>query len=976
MRAGPDHEATGAGPSRAASAAILLAAACLAALLASCYGSALFADGQFAYRDASHYYYPLYLRVQQEWRAGRLPLWDPHQNAGAPLLGNPTAAVLYPGKLVFAALPYPWALRAYVVLHTALACLGMGLLLRWWGVGASGATLGALAYGFGAPILFLHCNVVYLVGAAWMPLGLREADRWLRAGRRPAIPGLAAVLALQVLGGDPQAAYLTALASGGYALGLGWADRPGSRPVARLGPKLAGAVVGWSVLAIAAAPWLPASRSLTFEAVRIAAWLAVGAVVVVRCRRDAPGRRLLARLGGLIAAGVLGLALSGAQTVPALEQAWRSVRASEVSPLDEYAGRYELEPIRAVEWVWPNVFGPFFDAPRYWLQLLPPRGDHSIWVPSLYLGGLATCLALGAFGFRGGPPWRAWLSALAVAGVLASLGTATSPLAWWSGPAASGTGGDPARRGVGGVYWALTTLLPAFGAFRFPAKLLSVTTLALAALAGLGWERITSGRSTRARAIAVALLVASVTALILSLAGRTALVAALAARAERPDVLFGPRDVPGAVDALQQSLLHGSLALAGAVALLAVAPRRPRVAGPAALVALTVDLALANSGLVLTVPQSEFDAVSKGLEAIREAERAEPTGGPFRVHHLGYWAPPGWSESGSPDRWREWVARERDTLVPLHGITRGVEYTYTAESATQSYDYWLFFRPFPLRLDPRAAASLQAEPGLSIRYYPRRGFDLWNTRYFILPAYAAGWTAPERSYAAFLEQTELVYPPPEALRGAGSGEARRRWLEQEDVQVRRNRAAFPRAWIVHEARFRKPIVGLAEEDRAASMADLLYQGDALWNVPGRPVLDLRRAAILEVDDPRAVAARLPGAPAANEAGESVTVRESGPQRVVLSAVLERPGLVVLADLFDPGWRLAIDGIPAPILKANRLMRAALVDAGTHTLVFTYDPSSVRIGAGASAAGLLTIILLGSCRPRGPRRDRSRRGGSG
>ena len=26
-----------------------------------------------------------------------------------PLLGNPTAAVLYPGKLVFAVLPYPWA---------------------------------------------------------------------------------------------------------------------------------------------------------------------------------------------------------------------------------------------------------------------------------------------------------------------------------------------------------------------------------------------------------------------------------------------------------------------------------------------------------------------------------------------------------------------------------------------------------------------------------------------------------------------------------------------------------------------------------------------------------------------------------------------------------------------------------------------------------------------------------------------------
>ena len=36
-----------------------------------------------------------------------------------PLLGNPTAAVLYPGKLVFAILPYAWGARTYVVAHSA-----------------------------------------------------------------------------------------------------------------------------------------------------------------------------------------------------------------------------------------------------------------------------------------------------------------------------------------------------------------------------------------------------------------------------------------------------------------------------------------------------------------------------------------------------------------------------------------------------------------------------------------------------------------------------------------------------------------------------------------------------------------------------------------------------------------------------------------------------------------------------------------
>jgi uncharacterized membrane protein YfhO len=79
--------------------------------------------------------------------------------------------------------------------------------------------------------------------------------------------------------------------------------------------------------------------------------------------------------------------------------------------------------------------------------------------------------------------------------------------------------------------------------------------------------------------------------------------------------------------------------------------------------------------------------------------------------------------------------------------------------------------------------------------------------------------------------------------------------------------------------------------------------------------------------------------------------------VVVEATLRRPGLVVLADTFDPGWRLTIDGRPAPILRANLLMRAAAVDAGSHTLVYTYEPTSVRIGAWTSLAGLVVLAGL-------------------
>ena len=67
-----------------------------------------------------------------------------------------------------------------------------------------------------------HCNIIYLVGAAWLPLGMRAIDRWVRLGRRWGLFELSIVLALQMLGGDPQAAYLLGLAAGGYAFGIVW----------------------------------------------------------------------------------------------------------------------------------------------------------------------------------------------------------------------------------------------------------------------------------------------------------------------------------------------------------------------------------------------------------------------------------------------------------------------------------------------------------------------------------------------------------------------------------------------------------------------------------------------------------------------------------------------------------------------------------------------------------------------------------
>jgi len=50
-------------------------------------------------------------------------------------------------------------------------------------------------------------------------------------------------------------------------------------------------------------------------------------------------------------------------------------------------------------------------------------------------------------------------------------------------------------------------------------------------------------------------------------------------------------------------------------------------------------------------------------------------------------------------------------------------------------------------------------------------------------------------------------------------------------------------------------------------------------------------------------------------------------------------LLVLHDIYYPGWRAIIDGTPTPIYRANILFRAIEMPKGKHTVRFEYAPFS-------------------------------------
>jgi hypothetical protein len=213
-----------------------------------------------------------------------------------------------------------------------------------------------------------------------------------------------------------------------------------------------------------------------------------------------------------------------------------------------------------------------------------------------------------------------------------------------------------------------------------------------------------------------------------------------------------------------------------------------------------------------------------------------------------------------------------------------------------------------------------------------------------------------RGFASFMFESRSIYPAPDRFNGPKGTEEGLDWAQNKDFQVRRNLLEFPRAWVVHDVRMTLPLAGLSRETRSAAYQEILYAGDRIWTDSTQRVYDPRIVAWISSDDVSAIRPYLSGDKP--RASETVKVEYPSPQKAVLEVNLESRGLVVLADVYYPGWELTVDGEPTPIYRVNGAMRGAALGKGPHTLVYTYNPRSFRVGTIVSIAGIATFLVLG------------------
>jgi hypothetical protein len=86
-----------------------------------------------------------------------------------------------------------------------------------------------------------------------------------------------------------------------------------------------------------------------------------------------------------------------------------------------------------------------------------------------------------------------------------------------------------------------------------------------------------------------------------------------------------------------------------------------------------------------------------------------------------------------------------------------------------------------------------------------------------------------------------------------------------------------------------------------------------------------------------------------------------PNRIVIEADLEAPGLLVLSEVWYPGWRAKASGEDVSILRVEGTLRGIYLDPGSYTVEFRYSPWTVWVGFAISGCTALAPLAYAGYR---------------
>jgi hypothetical protein len=238
----------------------------------------------------------------------------------------------------------------------------------------------------------------------------------------------------------------------------------------------------------------------------------------------------------------------------------------------------------------------------------------------------------------------------------------------------------------------------------------------------------------------------------------------------------------------------------------------------------------------------------------------------------------------------------------------------------------------------QAAAFLRSRPGL-FRVHLDVGRGLNAGDLFAIPTtWGSGTTVPEnydriRQHLDLLNVRYVVRPASASETGAV--------YEDAFWKIYERQTAYPRAWLVHEVAVEPSAEKLLSNLNSAGFDP---KGSALVREPLDVPLDTAQpdsgvAGYLSEENRKSPAST----------GEHVVVERYAANQIELRVQSAGRGLVVLSELFYPGWRATVNGEPAEIHAVHHALRGVVVPHGESRVALDYAPMSIRIG------GVLTLL---------------------
>jgi len=247
-----------------------------------------------------------------------------------------------------------------------------------------------------------------------------------------------------------------------------------------------------------------------------------------------------------------------------------------------------------------------------------------------------------------------------------------------------------------------------------------------------------------------------------------------------------------------------------------------------------------------------------------------------------------------------------------------------------------------------AFEPLPADLAMNYRLYDARGYDYpTETRYDTL------WKRYVNNAPTLSQPTELAAVTPVSLRALnllsvsdllaspGQPPLTEPGLEPayrgSDATVYSNANALPRVFVV---------------DRQHTVAG----DDAALAASTAPGFAGRSVAITEHPLPGIAQAPGTGSARAAPAG-SARIASYGAEKIVIDATASDRSLLVLTDVYYPGWTVTVDGHSAPIDRVDYLLRGVPLSAGAHRIEFSYQPASFEAGWIISVVSTVAVIVL-------------------